>query len=74
MFIIPRHLPDKNSTTVSVKPKTTDPNGFVNGVDYYIEDGKYVFTEYFLKNRGYCCQSGCRHCPYGYKKENHVAG
>jgi hypothetical protein len=19
--------------------------------------------------RGYCCESGCRHCPYGYNKE-----
>jgi hypothetical protein len=19
--------------------------------------------------RGYCCKSGCRHCPYGYDKK-----
>ena len=37
-------------------------------VDYYIEDGNYVFTEHYLKKRGYCCESGCRHCPYGFKK------
>jgi hypothetical protein len=24
-----------------------------------------VFTEKFLRERGYCCESGCRHCPYG---------
>jgi hypothetical protein len=36
-------------------------------VDYYIENGLYVFTEHYLLKRGYCCQSGCRHCPYGYK-------
>jgi hypothetical protein len=36
-------------------------------VDYYIENGLYVFTEQYLLKRGYCCQSGCRHCPYGYK-------
>ena len=35
------------------------------GLDFYIENGLYVFTEHFLKNRGYCCSSGCRHCPYG---------
>jgi Family of unknown function (DUF5522) len=36
----------------------------VEGVDYYIENGRWVFTaEYHLK-RGYCCGSGCRHCPY----------
>jgi hypothetical protein len=23
-----------------------------------------VFTAGFLAERGYCCQSGCRHCPY----------
>ncbi len=36
----------------------------VAGVDYDIERGCLVFTrEYHLK-RGYCCHSGCRHCPY----------
>lgn len=36
------------------------------GVDYYIDEetGYLVFTrEYHLK-RGFCCKSGCRHCPY----------
>jgi hypothetical protein len=23
-----------------------------------------VFTAEFLRKRGYCCESGCRHCPY----------
>lgn len=41
----------------------------VEGIDYYWEDGLMVFTAEFLKKRGYCCQSGCRHCPYGYKPE-----
>ena len=35
-------------------------------VDYYIENGLYVFTAHYLLRRGYCCQSGCRHCPYGF--------
>lgn len=26
--------------------------------------GLYVFTARFLWERGYCCDSGCRHCPY----------
>ncbi|MFN2516356.1 MAG: DUF5522 domain-containing protein [Pyrinomonadaceae bacterium] len=34
------------------------------GVDYYLEDGLLVFTDTFLRKRGYCCKSGCRHCPY----------
>lgn len=34
------------------------------GLDYYIENGLFVFTAEFLLKRGYCCDSGCRHCPY----------
>ena len=41
----------------------------LNHPDYYYEDGMLVFTAEYLKNRGYCCRSGCRHCPYGYKAE-----
>jgi hypothetical protein len=26
--------------------------------------GYAVFTARFLADRGYCCESGCRHCPY----------
>jgi hypothetical protein len=32
--------------------------------DYYLENGLMVFTASFLLKRGYCCQRGCRHCPY----------
>lgn len=38
--------------------------------DYYInENGLMVFTEKYHLKRGHCCQNGCKHCPYGYKKE-----
>lgn len=33
-------------------------------IDYYFENGLMVLTAHFLKNRGYCCGNGCRHCPY----------
>ncbi|WP_237563190.1 DUF5522 domain-containing protein [Algoriphagus kandeliae] len=23
-----------------------------------------VFTEKYHRKRGYCCGSGCKHCPY----------
>lgn len=40
------------------------PSKLIEGVDYYMEAGRLVFTaEYHLK-RGHCCNSGCRHCPY----------
>jgi hypothetical protein len=35
--------------------------------DYYLSaEGFIVFTEIYLRKRGYCCKSGCRHCPYGF--------
>jgi hypothetical protein len=37
--------------------------------DYYMENGFVVFTAAYHLKRGYCCKSGCRHCPYGFKKE-----
>jgi hypothetical protein len=32
--------------------------------DFYIENGLFVFTEKYHLKRGFCCKSGCRHCPY----------
>ena len=40
----------------------------VEGIHYYQEDDYRVFTEFYLLSRGFCCRSGCRHCPYGFKK------
>lgn len=35
--------------------------------DYYFnKEGYRVFTEKYHLKRGYCCQSGCKHCPYGF--------
>jgi hypothetical protein len=33
--------------------------------DFYMEGGYVVFTAAYHLKRGYCCESGCRHCPYG---------
>jgi len=33
------------------------------GRDYYLENGGWVFTAYYLRQRGYCRQSRCRHFP-----------
>ena len=46
------------------KRKDLDPEDY-----YYSEEGYIVFTEKYLLKRGYCCKSGCRHCPYGYNKK-----
>lgn len=29
-----------------------------------------AFTASFLKSRGFCCESNCLHCPYGYTIKN----
>ena len=40
----------------------------IEGEDYYLnENGLLVFTKKFLLERGYCCGSGCKHCPYDYE-------
>jgi iron complex transport system substrate-binding protein len=36
----------------------------IEGEDYYWEGPAMVFTAGYLLRRGYCCDSGCRHCPY----------
>ena len=32
--------------------------------DYYFEGPNLVFTAAYHLKRGFCCGSGCRHCPY----------
>lgn len=35
------------------------------GDDYYMSKAGYrIMTEKYLRNRGYCCANGCKHCPY----------
>lgn len=37
----------------------------IEGVDFHLsKEGYRIMTELFLKNRGYCCGNGCKHCPY----------
>lgn len=55
----------------------TPPAVLQEGLDYYLENGLMVFTAAFLSKRGYCCERGCRHCPYGFSKDqnqNDTAG
>lgn len=39
--------------------------------DWYVENGLLVYTAAFHVKRGFCCGSGCRHCPY---EPRHVEG
>jgi hypothetical protein len=54
---------------------TDDMSGFskraqLEQEDYYLsEEGFIVFTEAYHLKRGYCCKSGCKHCPYGFNRK-----
>ena len=36
----------------------------VENEDYYLDRGLMVLTARYHLRRGYCCEQGCRHCPY----------
>ncbi len=46
-----------------------DSRAPVEGEDFYREGAYVVFTAAYHLRRGYCCESGCRHCPYGFAGE-----
>jgi hypothetical protein len=45
--------------------KTPRVGTLVEGIDFYREGTAIVFTAAYHLKRGYCCNSKCRHCPYG---------
>lgn len=51
-------LDGKSAEDDSTKPAPLTPG------DFYMENGLLVFTAAYHLKRGYCCNSGCRHCPY----------
>lgn len=50
--------------------KETKPEKFIEGVDFYFENGLMILTARFLRKRGYCCGNGCRNCPYPKVEKN----
>jgi hypothetical protein len=49
-----------------LKEREDAPKRLLEGEDYYWEGPYMVFTRAYHLKRGYCCGSGCRHCPYSY--------
>ena len=45
---------------------------YKEGIHYYMDGERVVFTALFHLERGQCCGNGCKHCPYEpkYKKGN----
>jgi len=67
---VPLHLQGQAcvcKTCVTDFLKTTnpeDPSLVAGPGDFYFDQGRIVFTGSYLQRRGFCCGSGCRHCPY----------
>jgi hypothetical protein len=59
---------EKETVESSRLQKANTPQ-LVEGIDFYWEGQYMVLTAKYLLNRGYCCESGCRHCPYGFNKK-----
>jgi Family of unknown function (DUF5522) len=71
-LVADRHLaephPDRLSPDDPASPEiiTAHAEALLAGSDTYVDprSGLTVLTAGYLARRGYCCDSGCRHCPY----------
>jgi hypothetical protein len=43
-------------------------NNVIEGLDYTLQNGYMVFSQWFFLKRGTCCKNGCKNCPYGFRK------
>lgn len=48
------------------QPEAAPPAQTLAPEDFYYEGPLLVFTAAYHLKRGYCCNSGCRHCPYAH--------
>jgi hypothetical protein len=39
-------------------------------IEIFDEDG--ALSRAFLLRRGFCCENGCKNCPYGFRKPSRV--
>ena len=52
------------------KTDCAEPPELIEEIDFYWEGNCMVLTAKYLLKRGYCCESGCRHCPYGFNRNS----
>ena len=52
------------SSMQSAEQDCSEQNPSLAPEDFYYEGPFLVFTAAYHVKRGYCCNSGCRHCPY----------
>jgi hypothetical protein len=54
----------KTEELIKMASKHSGKEELIEAIDYYMENDLWVFTAWYHLKRGYCCDSGCRHCPY----------
>ncbi len=59
-----RKPPPNEQATVEPRTETNMTPMPLEPEDFYYENGLMVFTATYHLKRGYCCNSGCRHCPF----------
>lgn len=57
----------KNDASISPEAQAAHDRAVAGGLDHYFDphSGLFVMTALYLRDRGYCCDNGCRHCPWG---------
>lgn len=58
-----KNLPDNQRLNGPATRYATEGE-LIEDIDYTLENGFYVFSEWYHLKRGSCCHCGCRHCPY----------
>lgn len=43
----------------------------VEEIEVFDEDG--ALSHEFLRHRGYCCENGCRNCPYDFRDKMKIS-
>ncbi len=56
----------------NIANKLASQSSLIPQLDYYIENGYWVFTEWHHLKRGNCCNNGCRHCPYKIQNKSNL--
>jgi hypothetical protein len=60
-----KSVTDPSNRDAHPPEKPAEPSGEkLRPEDFYYEGPYLVFTAAYHLKRGYCCNSGCRHCPY----------
>ena len=64
-------MADNDTQDIQSKIERRHREACESNQDFYLDPatGFQVMTEKFLRDRGHCCESDCRHCPYAFRKE-----